>query len=221
MPTHNQVDLLLELHRLESAANGTYGGEEFLKVEEQLERSLLKEYQKIRERRGGGVALLQRQTCSGCRMVYPDAHPVVQYRELVHKCEYCGRLLVTPKTSIPEESREQDSISDTSLMDDHEDDDADDDSSLMGEVEDDDREYQPDDDMMSHLMLHAGPDESFVPAETVEEPYADDKPGAGAEREDEDKQREELDINDIEDEEAEWEEPEEHLREQGTESVEA
>ena len=202
MPTHDQVELLLELHRLESAANGTYGGEDFLKIEEKLERSLLKNYRKIRQRRGGGVALLQKRTCSGCRMVYPEAHPIVQYRDLIHKCEYCGRLLVAPKTSAPEEPLEEDSIAETSLMDDQEDAD-DDDSAPLAEIGNNERNYQPDDDMLSHLMLQAGPSDTYFKDENVEEPDNEEEAGIETGSEYKDADREEPD----------WEESEKHLRE--------
>lgn len=212
MPTHDQVELLLELHRLESAANGACGGEDFLKVEEKLERSLLKDYRKIRQRRRGGIALLQKRTCSGCRMVYPEAHPIVQYRDLVHKCEYCGRLLVAPKTSVPEEPFEEDSIAETSLMDDHEDAD-DDDSGHLAEFGNTERDYQPDDDMLSHLMLQAEPNDTYFKDENIEEPDGEEEAGVETESEYKDADREEPRIDDIEDEEPDWEESEQHLRE--------
>jgi len=218
--TYDQVELLLELHRLESAANGTYGSEDFLKVEEKLERALLKDYLKVRQRRGGGVALLQKRTCSGCRMVYPEAHPIVQYRELVHKCEYCGRLLVVPKTSVPEEPLEEDSIAETSLMDDHEDADADaDDSGLLAEIGNTERIYQVDDDMLSHLMLQAEPNDTYFKDENVEEPDGEEETGVETESEYKDADREEPEIDDIEDEEPEWEESEKHLREEDPENA--
>jgi hypothetical protein len=160
-------------------------------------------------------------------MVYPEAHPVVQYRGLVHKCEYCGRLLVAPNTSVPEESPETDLTAETSLIDDHEDDDAADDSALLAEVGNNEEDYQPDDDMLSHVMLQAEPNDAYFPDEPVEEPFDEEEPDLKTKSEDEDAQREEIEFGDIgnerelEEAKAEWGESEKHLREQGPENVRA
>ena len=100
----NQVELLLKLYRLETADNGEYPGDELKAFEEKLDPSLLKYYRRIKQRRGSGVAVLRNRTCSKCQMVYPEAHPVVQCSHIVHKCEYCGRLLVAGESSAAMES---------------------------------------------------------------------------------------------------------------------
>lgn len=89
-----QIEILLDLHRMESANGGIYTGDNLQKAEERLDPSLLNCYRRIKQRRGSGVAILKDRTCSGCRMVYPEAHSIVRCKDLIHKCEYCGRLLV-------------------------------------------------------------------------------------------------------------------------------
>jgi CheY-like chemotaxis protein len=97
----SQIELLLTLHGLEIAGNGQYPSEEFRMVEDSLDPPYLEYYRKIRKRRGTGVAILKDRTCSECRMVYPEAHSIVQCKDFIHKCEYCGRLLVASRSIEP------------------------------------------------------------------------------------------------------------------------
>lgn len=100
MKTKDQVKLLLKLHELESNGNGTDNTRTFRRIEKNLDPSLLKRYHKLKERKGTGVAVLKDGVCSGCKMVYPESHDVQRYRNFIHNCEYCGRLLVvTDKSS--------------------------------------------------------------------------------------------------------------------------
>jgi CheY-like chemotaxis protein len=89
---------------LESDGNGSYTCDEVERIKEQMDPALLKYYLRVKERRGTGVAILSNRTCNRCRMVYPEAHPIVRSSGFVHKCEYCGRLLVSlddPETIAP------------------------------------------------------------------------------------------------------------------------
>jgi len=96
METPAQVKLLLDLYRLETNGNGIEKTEAYRKIEEKLDPSLLKRYHRIRQRRGTGVAILERCMCSGCRIIYPETHEFMRYKSAVHQCEFCGRLLVEP-----------------------------------------------------------------------------------------------------------------------------
>jgi CheY-like chemotaxis protein len=110
----NQIDLLRNLFMLESDENGGCTGAEVDRIKEQMDPMLLKYYLRVKERRGTGVAILSDRTCNRCRMVYPEAHPIVSCSGFVHKCEYCGRLLVSldnPETTAPRvESRPVESL---------------------------------------------------------------------------------------------------------------
>ncbi len=99
MKTNNQVKLLLKLHELESNGNGTDNARTFRRIEKGLDPSLLKRYHKLKERKGTGVAVLKDGICSACKMVYPESHDVQRYRNFIHNCEYCGRLLVVTEKS--------------------------------------------------------------------------------------------------------------------------
>ena len=94
MKKHNQVKLLLKLHKLESDGDGFDKGVAFKKLEKTLDPSLLKRYRKVREKKGTGVAVLKKGVCTGCKMVYPESHEVFRYKNFVYSCEYCSRLLV-------------------------------------------------------------------------------------------------------------------------------
>jgi predicted nucleic acid-binding Zn-ribbon protein len=89
-----QVKLLLELHKLETNGGISRDGKIFRKIEEGLDQSLLKRYLKLRDRKGTGTAVLNEGMCSACRMVYPETHRILLYRNSIHTCEFCGRLLV-------------------------------------------------------------------------------------------------------------------------------
>jgi CheY-like chemotaxis protein len=100
----SQIDLLQNLFMLESDENGSYTCDEVDRIKKQMDPVLLKYYLRVKERRGTGVAILSNRTCNRCRMVYPEAHPIVRSSGFVHKCEYCGRLLVSlddPETIAP------------------------------------------------------------------------------------------------------------------------
>ena len=94
MGKHNQVKLLLKLHKLESNGDGIDEGGAFKKLAKTLDPSLLKRYRKLREKKGTGVAVLENGVCTGCKMVYPESHDVFRYKNFVYSCEYCSRLLV-------------------------------------------------------------------------------------------------------------------------------
>ena len=92
MPT--QVKLILELHKLETNGNGVDKTPAFRKIRKKLDPSLLKLYKKLRERRGTGTALLRNGMCSACKLMYPESHEMLRYKNTVQRCEFCGRLLV-------------------------------------------------------------------------------------------------------------------------------
>ena len=66
---------------------------------QETDPSLLKRYHKVKERRGTGVAVLKNGTCSGCKMIYPESHGMLRYKNIIQDCEYCGRLLVVTDKS--------------------------------------------------------------------------------------------------------------------------
>ena len=45
------------------------------------------------------LAVMKNRVCSGCKMVYPESHEMLKYRNFVHSCEYCGRFLVVTDKS--------------------------------------------------------------------------------------------------------------------------
>ncbi|RJP25666.1 MAG: hypothetical protein C4520_01975 [Candidatus Abyssobacteria bacterium SURF_5] len=99
-----QVTILLKLHKLEKNGNGVGKVKDFRSLEKHLDPTLLKRYQKLKERKGTAVAVLENGVCSGCQMVYPDSHEMLRYKNFIRTCEYCGRLLVVTerasKTSV-------------------------------------------------------------------------------------------------------------------------
>ncbi|UCD56751.1 MAG: hypothetical protein JSV16_13120 [Candidatus Hydrogenedentota bacterium] len=99
MKTRDQVKLLLKLHKLESNGDGIDKTKAFQRLEKSLDPGLLRRYQKLRARKGTAVAVLKDGVCSGCKMVYPESHEMLRYRNFVHSCEYCGRLLVVTDKS--------------------------------------------------------------------------------------------------------------------------
>ena len=89
-----QVKLLLELNKLETNGNGFDKTNAFQRLAKHLDPSLLKLFHRLRERKGTGTAILKNGVCSACMLVYPESHEMLRYRNTIHFCEYCGRLLV-------------------------------------------------------------------------------------------------------------------------------
>jgi predicted nucleic acid-binding Zn-ribbon protein len=94
MKKNDQVTLVLKLHKLESDGNGIENSQAFHRLAKELDPSVLNRFRKIRARKGKGTAVLEDGVCSECNMLYPESHDVFRYRNFVHNCEYCGRLLV-------------------------------------------------------------------------------------------------------------------------------
>ncbi len=99
MKKANQIKLLLKLHKLENNGNGTDFDEALKKLEKRLDPSVLRRYRRLRDRKGTGVAVLRDGVCSECKMVYPETHEMLRYKNFVHSCEYCGRFLVVTDKS--------------------------------------------------------------------------------------------------------------------------
>lgn len=99
MKTGNQLKLLLRLHKLENNGDGSDRAAALQRLEKKLDPSVLRRYRRLKERKGTGVAILQNCICSECKMVYPESHDVLKYRNFVYICEYCGRLLVVTDKS--------------------------------------------------------------------------------------------------------------------------
>ena len=89
-----QVKLLLKLHKWESTGQSIDNAEAFQEVAKNLDPSLVKRYLKLKERKGTGIAVLKKGTCSACNMAYPETHEMLRYGNFIHTCEFCGRLLV-------------------------------------------------------------------------------------------------------------------------------
>jgi predicted nucleic acid-binding Zn-ribbon protein len=98
MTTTSQVDLLLELHRLESGCKGSNGADSE-KLVTHLDPSLRRRYRNLKERKGSGVAVMRDSQCSACRMIYPATHAMLRYKNSVTCCEFCGRILVVSDKS--------------------------------------------------------------------------------------------------------------------------
>lgn len=99
MKTGNQIKLLLKLHKLENNGDGTDQTAALKRLEKKLDPSVLRRYHRLRERKGTGVAVLIDHICSECKMVYPESHEMLKYKNFVHSCEYCGRFLVVTDKS--------------------------------------------------------------------------------------------------------------------------
>ena len=99
MKKADQIKLLLKLHKLENNGNGTNFDEALKKLEKRLDPSVLRRYRRLRDRKGTGVAVLEDRICSECKMVYPETHEMLRYKNFVHSCEYCGRFLVVTDKS--------------------------------------------------------------------------------------------------------------------------
>ncbi len=99
MKQRDQVKLLLQLYKLESNGDGIDKAKAFRRLEKNLDPSLLRRYNKLKERKGTGVAVLKNGACSRCKLIYPETHEMLRYKNFVHSCEYCGRLLVITEKS--------------------------------------------------------------------------------------------------------------------------
>ena len=99
MKKSNQLNLLLKLHKLENNGEGVDKSKVFNRLEKRLDPSLVRRYHKLREKTGTGVAVMESRICSGCRMVYPESHEMLRYKNSIRNCEYCGRLLVVTDKS--------------------------------------------------------------------------------------------------------------------------
>lgn len=99
MKNGKHIKLLLKLHKLENDADAADQAEALKKLEKRLDPAVLRRYRRLKERKGTGVAVLQNRVCSECQMVYPESHEVLKYRNFIHSCEYCGRLLVVTEKS--------------------------------------------------------------------------------------------------------------------------
>ena len=96
----NHIKLVLELYKLENNGQSKRkAAETYRKLEKKLDPALLRRYEKLKERKGTGVAVMKNRVCSGCKMVYPETHEMLKYRNFVHSCEYCGRFLVVTDKS--------------------------------------------------------------------------------------------------------------------------
>jgi predicted nucleic acid-binding Zn-ribbon protein len=95
----NQIKVMLELYKLENQGDRHEKTDAYDRLEKKLDPSLLRRYQKLIERKGTGVAVMKNRVCSGCKMVYPETHEMLRYRNFIHSCEYCGRFLVVTDKS--------------------------------------------------------------------------------------------------------------------------
>ncbi len=102
MKKGEQIRLLLRLHKLENNGDGRSAKERkaaFQRLEKKLDPSVLRRYHRLKDRKGTGVAVMKDRICSECKMIYPETHEILKYRNFVHSCEYCGRLLVVTDKS--------------------------------------------------------------------------------------------------------------------------
>lgn len=99
MQENSQVKLLLELHELQANGAGADNAEACRRIEESLEPSILSRYRNLKKRKGAAVAVLKNCTCSGCMIIYPETHEILRAKDLVHSCEFCGRLLLVMSSS--------------------------------------------------------------------------------------------------------------------------
>jgi len=104
MKIPDQVSLLLKLYECQKNGNGYHDSLNTGDLENQLDPSIRRRYQKLKARNVSGIALLKNRTCSECRMVYPEAHELLRYENCVRHCEYCGRILVVLSESAPIQS---------------------------------------------------------------------------------------------------------------------
>jgi predicted nucleic acid-binding Zn-ribbon protein len=91
------IELLLKLHDLELNGNGTVHVHEAETIENSLDHSLVKHYHRVKARKGTGIAVVENRMCSGCRMIFPETHEIFRYPDVVHTCEFCGRILLVPE----------------------------------------------------------------------------------------------------------------------------
>ncbi len=104
MDTPVQVKLLLQLHKLENDGEGGDNTGAFEEVERNLDSSILKQYHRLKERKGTAVAILRDGVCSACNMIYPETHEILRYKNFIHKCEFCGRFLVVNGNAVKQSS---------------------------------------------------------------------------------------------------------------------
>lgn len=95
----SQLKLLLKLHKLENNGDGADQAKALERLEKRLDPAVLRRYRRLKERKGTGVAVMINCICSECKMVYPESHEMLKYRNFVHSCEYCGRLLIVTDQS--------------------------------------------------------------------------------------------------------------------------
>jgi predicted nucleic acid-binding Zn-ribbon protein len=84
MQESNQVSLLLEMHALQSDANGVEKAEACQRIERSLDRSLLNRYLNLKKRKGTAVAVLRDCVCSECMIMYPVTHEIFRYKDSIH-----------------------------------------------------------------------------------------------------------------------------------------
>ncbi len=101
---NTQVKILLKLHKLDQNGNGVGKLKTHENLEKNLDPTLRKRYQLLRERKGTAVAVLEHGVCSGCQMMYPESHEMMRYKNFIRTCEYCGRLLVVTEKSSSKSS---------------------------------------------------------------------------------------------------------------------
>jgi predicted nucleic acid-binding Zn-ribbon protein len=99
MKTANQFKLLLRLRKLENNGDVSDRDKVLEGIEKKLDPSVLRRYRKFKDKTGSAVAVLVDMICSECKMVYPESHEMLRYKNCVHSCEYCGRLLIVTDKS--------------------------------------------------------------------------------------------------------------------------
>jgi predicted nucleic acid-binding Zn-ribbon protein len=102
MKKGEQIRLLLRLYKLVNNGDGRSAKERkaaLQRLEKKLDPSVLRRYHRLKDRKGTGVAIMKDRICSECKMIYPETHEILKYRNFVHSCEYCGRLLVVTDKS--------------------------------------------------------------------------------------------------------------------------
>lgn len=67
------------------------------KIEEQVKKSDLSVYQRIRKaKKGKAVVTIKRSACSGCHNIVPAQRQLeIRRNNRIYTCEYCGRILVS------------------------------------------------------------------------------------------------------------------------------
>ncbi len=99
MKPASQVKLLLKMHKLENDGEAAEGDGALQRLEKRLDPSLRRRYRKYKDKTGVGIAVLIDRICNKCKMIYPETHEMLRYKNFVHSCEYCGRLLIVTDKS--------------------------------------------------------------------------------------------------------------------------